>query len=171
MPSQPREIYGIPNSGWTSPEWNWGYAQGTGHTCAAICRELYSTREARQTLVDNLLMANLDQPGSPEEVKLILALEWQRGRWDGTDGGKGGYGAVLSTMAAAQRYEEGASYEDCLRRLVEDMADPQRFGRLGTTAAEIKEMQACTSDDSAEEGFRKCAGMVLRAMGYVDRGL
>ena len=170
MASSRGEIYGIPNSGWTSPEWNWGYAQGTGHDCAAICRELYLTRDARQKLVDNLLAANADAPSNnPEEIKLILALEWQRGRWDGTDGGRGGYGEVLSAMAAAQRYEKGPSYDECLRRLVADMAD--RFGLLGATAAEVKEMQACITCDSAEEGFRKSAGMVLRAMGYIDRGM
>lgn len=169
MPS--REIYGVKNAGWTSSEWNWGYAQGTGHTCAAICRELYATRTARQDLVDNLLAGNPNEPSNPEEIKLILALAWQRGRWDGTDGGKGGYGQVLSAMAAAKRYEDGPSYEECLRRLVTDMADPNRFNRLGASPAEIKEMEACASCASAQEGFRKCAGMVLKAMGFIDRGL
>ena len=170
MSSRSREIYGVPNSGWTSPEWNWGYAQGTGHDCAAICRELYMTRAARQRLVDNLLSASLNEPENPEEIKLILALEWQRGRWDGTDGGRGGYSEVLSTMAAAERYEH-VPYEECLQRLVDDMADPKRFGSLGTTSEEVEEMKACVSAESTEKRFRKCAGMILRAMGYVDRGV
>lgn len=161
-----KEIYGIRGSGWTSPQWNWGYAQGTGHDCAAICRELYHTQEARATLVDNLLAAN-NEPENPEEIKLILALEWQRGRWDGSDGGKGGYGDVLATMAAAKRYEDE---REGLQRLVEDMAHPPRFSLLGASSEEVEEMKACATAASPEKGFRKCSGMVLRAMGFVERG-
>lgn len=163
------EIYGVKNSGWTSPEWCWGYAQGTGHTCAAICRELYATRSARQALVDNLLSANPNEPSNAEEIKLILALEWQRGRWDGTDGGRGGYSEVLATMAEAKRYEVG-THDECLQCLVQDMADPKRFCLLGVSNAEIEEMKACMTANLPEEGFRKSAGMVLRAMGYIERG-
>lgn len=174
-----KEIYGVTGSGWTSPDWNWGSAQGTGHDCAAICRELYLTRQARQELVDGLLNSNdndnngadNDRPQSVEEIKLILALEWQRGRWDGSDGGKGGYGEVLSQMAAAQRYEDG-SFDECLRRLVEDMADPSRFRRLpGATKEQVQQIEVCISTDNPEEGFRRCSGLVLHAMGFVERGL
>lgn len=164
--AMPQEIYNVPGSGWTAPDWNWGYAQGSGHTCAAICRDLYATREARDALVRQLLDA---QPEPPvPEIKLILALEWQRGRWDGTDGGRGGYGDVLSTMAAAKRYEEG-SEEECLQRLVEDMA--ARFHLLKASDEDVKKMAACTSASNADIGFRKCSGMVLQAMGFVERGL
>eukprot|EP00977_Amphora_coffeiformis_P000698 scaffold149_cov179-Amphora_coffeaeformis.AAC.21 len=162
-----KEIYGIKGSGWTSPQWNWGYAQGTGHDCAAICREVYLTREARAKLVNNLLAANLDEPDNIEEIKLILALEWQRGRWDGSDGGKGGYGEVLAAMAAAKRYED----DEGVQRLVEDMSDPKRFSRLGTSEEEVERMKACTTENSPEESFRKCSGMVLQAMGFMERGL
>lgn len=50
-----REIYNIPNSGWCSDSWNWGYASGTGHDCAAICRKMYASRDDRQRLVSSLL--------------------------------------------------------------------------------------------------------------------
>ena len=166
--SRMKEIYGVPGSGWTTPDWNWGYAQGTGHTCAAICRELYMTRGARESLVNNLLQAESEQ--SVEEIKLILALEWQRGRWDGTDGGRGGYSEVLSAMAAAKRYEDGPD-DECLQRLVEDMATPARFRLLGASEEEVTEMEDCISANTPEEGFRKCSGMVLRAMGFVERGV
>ena len=148
-----KEIYGIKGSGWTSPQWNWGYAQGTGHDCAAICRELYLAREARIKLVNNLLAANPDEPDNIEEIKLILALEWQS--------------EVLRAMAAAKRYED----EGGLQKLVEDMADPKRFGLLGPSEEEAERMKLCVAESNPEEGFRKCSGMVLRAMGFVERGL
>jgi len=162
-----KEIYGIKGSGWTSPQWNWGYSRGTGHDCAAICRELYHTREARTKLVNNLMAANPDEPENVEEIKLILALEWQRGKWDGSDGGKGGYGQVLANMAAATRYEDDGG----LRRLVEDMADPKRFSLLMASEEDIERIKSCVTENTLEEGFRKCSGMVLRAMGFVERGL
>lgn len=169
--SSSKEIYGVKGSGWTSPEWNWGYAQGTGHTCAAICRDLYGTRQAREKLVENLLAGKKTQnEPSVEEIKLILALEWQRGRWDGSDGGKGGYGEVLSRMAAAKRYEAG-SHDVCLQRLVEDMADPNRFSLLGATKEEVQEMESCLLCGNPEDGFRRSAGMVLSAMGFIERGM
>jgi hypothetical protein len=100
------ELYGIPNSGWTNPQWNWGYARGTGHDCAAICRTRYQTRASRETLVQQLLLNHEEPPTTNiEEVKLVLALAWQKGRWDGSDGGRGGYGDVLAYMAQAERYE------------------------------------------------------------------
>jgi len=133
------EIYGVPGSGWTSPEWNWGYGSGTGHDCAAICRRRYAALEARKNLVDELLRPNnaaADNNNARdridfEEVKLVLALAWQRGRWDESDGGPdGGYGDVLSYMAGAERYEAATAAvgddpaeaeRECSERLVEDM--------------------------------------------------
>jgi hypothetical protein len=167
--SMHKEIYGITGSGWTSPQWNWGYGQGTGHDCALICRQQFRTTQARATLVQSLLDG--DNPPNAEtnaeEIKLILALAWQRGQWDGSDGGEGGYGQVLAALAAAQRYE----VEDGLRQLTADMADPERFRRLGTSDEDVAAMVACASTDHTEEGFRQCSGMVLRAMGFVEQGL
>jgi len=196
-PSQPAaeggEIYGVPGSGWSSPDWNWGYASGTGHDCAAICRARWGTEEARAALVDALLKSSssslvldadadtdtdtdsaaipdaaLDPPF--EEVKLILALAWQRGRWDGTDGGRGGYGAVLSAMASADRYEP-SSNPDRSRALIGDMKSRFRF--LGPSEAESAEMDGVDpeGDGDLDAARRKCAGLVLRAMGFVRNGL
>eukprot|EP00984_Skeletonema_dohrnii_P029991 scaffold21033_cov71-Skeletonema_dohrnii-CCMP3373.AAC.1 len=93
-----KEIYNIPNSGWKSKQWNWGSASGTGHDAAMICRRRWDSREERQKLVQSLLdpvefKASYPDSEVPfEEVKLVLGLAWQRGRWDGSDGGPGGYG-------------------------------------------------------------------------------
>merc|ERR1719282_1135055 len=102
-----KTIYGIEGSGWKSPDWNWGSARGTGHDCAAICRRRWSDPADRRKLVDSLLdpvefKASRPESEVPfEEIKLILGLAWQRGRWDGSDGGPGGYGTVLEIMAEA----------------------------------------------------------------------
>jgi hypothetical protein len=187
--SSTAEIYGVPGSGWQSPTWNWGYAQGTGHDCAAICRRQYATRQSRQELVDNLLLvAKHDkadstlEPTNFEEVKLILALAWQNGRWDGSDGGpRGGYGTVLAAMAEANRYEARLGESDvseCARRFIQDVADPKRFQLLPNVsdfALQQMTIMAQTAAAGTTQDYdfdrRRCSGFVLQAMGFVERGL
>ena len=159
-----REIYGIPNSGWTSKEWHWGSAMGTGHDCALICRRQYDNRQSRAELVSSLL----EGKGPPfEEVKLVLGLAWQRGRWDGSDGGRGGYGDVLSEMAKAKRYEVGS---ECDKLLVQDMKE--RYHLLNPTDTDKDAMMSIL--DGAEDidaTKRRCSGLVLKSMGFIDSGL
>ena len=110
-----------------------------------------------------------------EEVKLVLALSWQKGRWTGSDGGVGGYGEVLALMADADRYE----YPDpmaCSKNLVHDMAD--RFPLIAATDESVLMMQQLSSCileadayEKVDEVRRKCAGMVLKAMGFIESGL
>jgi hypothetical protein len=167
-----KEIYGVRNSGWKSPEWNWGYAVGTGHDCARICRQMYNNRESREELIANLLESG-EQPRIPEnfeEIKLILALAWQRGRWDGSDGGRGGYGDVLQAMADAIRYEEGTE-DECSMRLVEDMQS--RFHLLKPQPDESEAMQRLLNDCvfDLDLSRRRCSGLVLQSMGFVENGI
>jgi hypothetical protein len=161
-------IYGIPNSGWSSPEWNWGSPVGTGHDCAAICRQTYGTPQTRQRLIQKLLQAHTEVDF--EEVKLILGLAWQRGHWDGSDGAPGGYEEVLEWMAEAERYEEG-SEEACAKRLVKDMQE--RFFLLHPTPEQQEAMDALLplSKKDPDAARRKAAGLVLQAMGFVEHGL
>lgn len=173
-------LYGIPNSGWRSPQWNWGSAVGTGHDCAAICRRQYATRPQRQELIQHLLKPAIPVseriPLNFEEVKLVLALAWQRGRWDGSDGGRpGGYGEVLEIMAQAERYEIGTDQE-CSIRLVKDMC--LRFPSLKPAVEQEKAVDALlsecsvSSDDCDYDRLRRqCSGLVLSAMGFIERGL
>jgi len=159
-----------------SPQWNWGSARGTGHDCAAICRRQYSTKESRRQLIDNLLEpaedSNKRQPENFEEVKLILGLAFQNGRWDGSDGGAGGYGEVLQYMAGAQRDEEG-SEDECAMRFVRDMQDRFEF-IADVSSMELREMRCILDGDAGKDMDcvrRKCSGLVLDQMGFVKKGL
>lgn len=159
-----------------SPQWNWGSARGTGHDCAAICRQQYSTKESREELIQNLLEPHPDDPKSRiplnfEEVTLVLGLAWQNGRWDGSDGGKGGYGEVLQHMAGAKRYEVG-SEEECRKRFVEDLQDRfELLDSIDVVSSELREMRCILDDDSdLDYARRKASGLVLEAMGFVDKG-
>lgn len=166
-----KTIYDVPRSGWTSPDWNWGSAYGTGHDCALVCRQRYGTRINRSDLVDRLMKGS-DRSNDVEEIKLVLALAWQRGRWDGSDGGLGGYGEVLVSMAEAQRYEEGDTL-DCYRRLLEDMKT--RFEMLDPTEDDLRAMNEINIDEKdieyVESALRRCSGLVLKAMGFIENGL
>ena len=157
----------MPKSGWSSPQWRWGYGVGTGHDCAMICRRQYSTVQSRKALIDALLNGAPDGP-SFEEVKLVLGLAWQNGRWDGSDGGPGGYGEVLAIMAEARRYEDGTE-EEVARNLVADMQ--ARFELLDPTEEEIAQMRCLTDLDDCDVARRRCAGLVLGAMGFIEKGL
>jgi hypothetical protein len=166
-------IYGVPNSGWTSLEWNWGSGQGTGHDCAAICRRQLSTQKARESFVQGLFAApsterNDREPTNFEEAKLVLALAWQNGRWDGSDGGRGGYEEVLAAMAQADRYEKGGE-DECSRRLIKDMQ--ARFPLLNPTDEELTAMeQLDLLEPDVDAARRRCSALVLRAMGFVEKG-
>lgn len=161
--SNTKEIYGIPNSGWAAKEWNWGSAVGTGHDCALICRREYNSRSAREELVSELM--NGKGPESFEQVKLVLGLAWQRGRWDGSDGGPGGYGEVLNEMAKAKRYEIG---EECDLLFVDDVKE--RYHLLTPNDADMDTMMTIDTNN-VDVARRKCSGLVLKSMGFIDSGL
>jgi hypothetical protein len=169
-----KTIYNVEKSGWTSPQWNWGSASGTGHDCAAICRKTYTTRQSRSSLVKKLYEAASKEardrePKNFEEVKLVLALAWQNGRWNGSDGGRGGYGEVLAAMADASRYEVG-SEDDCSRLLIEDMQS--RFHLLDPDREDLDTMQRLFDDlePDTDAARRRCSALVLKAMGFVENG-
>jgi hypothetical protein len=181
-PDSTEWLYDIPNSSWTSPQWNWGYASGTGHDCAAICRRRFAAREARADLVESLLnptekqqQQQQQQPSSFEEVKLVLGLAVQRGRWDGSDGGPGGYGDVLAAMADARRYETDGTEESRMINFTNDMK--LRYRLLDPTKEDMETMESIdvSSGDLAlaelDVARRKCSGLVLKSMGFVDNGI
>jgi hypothetical protein len=177
-----KSMYGIEHSGWTSPQWNWGSAIGTGHDCARICRQNYSARALRQELVSSLLNAQGtidDLPTNFEEIKLTLALVWQRGRWDGSDGGKGGYGEILHYLVLADRYED-INEIVWSHRWIEDLM--ARFHLLRPSTDQISTMEnlmdnvrSFTSSPDSDDSIifrarRQCSGLVLQAIGFIENG-
>ena len=174
-PPPTKEIYNVPGSGWKSPTWNWGYGVGTGHDCAAICRQKYARMEDREELVRQLISAptvgenEQRLPANFEEVKLVMALAWQKGRWDGSDGGEGGYGEVLHAMADARRYEDGDETTNCML-LFKDMEE--RYYLLDPSPEDMKEMKKATKicESDSDAAVRCCSGLVLKSMGFVNNG-
>jgi hypothetical protein len=121
--------------------------------------------------VQDLLLVDrrIGPPPDLEEVKLVLALVWQKGRWDGSDGGVGGYGEVLSLMAEATQYEVGDP-TTCQRRLLTDMQS--RFPTLKPTDAEVDQMMSLSLEDQdVGRSLLVCSGLVLRTMGFVEQGI
>ena len=214
------EIYGIPDSGWSSPHWKWGEATGTGHACAVLCRRQYRTPESRRDLIANLVMTkeeirggttttadNADDekvvseaaaaaqrsPVNFEEVKLILALAWQKGLQNGHGGGGGGelrpYGEILDAMVQAERYENKAvagsgpgpgrddddddndDDKDNSLLLVQDMQ--KRYFFLTPEVDDKIRMNLLLYDGEEDWDWirRRCSGLVLRALDFEDNGL
>lgn len=160
------EIYGVPMSGWASPQWNWGYAVGTGHDCAKICRNMFSSRESRNELIQTLIEpANDVSARTPpfEEVKLVLALAWQRRR--------GPYLDVLDNMASC-KYEPGdeRSIILCDQNLVRDMQ--VRYPLICEDPSDLQQMEALDVENADLDLIkRRCSGLVLKAMGFKEFGL
>lgn len=157
-PGSKTTMYGIPNSSWRSSEWNWGYGNGTGHDCAAICREKFSSKKERAQFVTNLLEGNIAETDL-EETKLVLALKWQRNY-------RSGYGEVLDTMAGAKRYEQE---DNGKMLLLVDMRE--RFDLLNPTEEDKLAMDALMKDDTVtdiEVALRQCSGLVLKTMDFIN---
>jgi len=135
-----------------------------------ICRDRYNYQKDRTELVEILWEPCKDKIRKPpfEEVKLILGLAWQRGRWDGSDGGIGGYGDVLGYMAEC-RYETEDEQTNAIK-LVKDMKE--RFHLIASEAA-VEKMKNLDHlcDGDVDLMRRKCASLVLSEMGFVKNGL
>jgi hypothetical protein len=198
--SNSKLIYGIPGSGWTSSEWNWGSPFGTGHDCAMICRQRYSTVQSRAALVDDLLLcgsattttASTDTTATTttttdkdeldfEEIKLIMALVWQKARKTGLEA----FGVILDEMAKAERYEvdrrdnddddddetklQHSGDEYCSRLLVQDIQS--RYMWLEPTLEDKMAMNLLWYDtDDYRVARCRCCGLVLKSIGFVERG-
>ena len=143
------EIFGIKAS-WSSVDWNWGSPSGLGHDCALKCRQKFATKEQRRELVNSLLHADTDTQvlANFEDVKLVLALAWQRGRKFDPD--MEAFGQMLDEMAEL-RYENGASSGsdgnnmDGDKLLVQDMQKRYIWLKPGEQIEEALSMQKRTS--------------------------
>jgi hypothetical protein len=113
-----------------------------------------------------------------EELKLILGLTIQRGRWDGTDGGAGGYGEVLTHMAQAKRYESDND-ELNSQLFVQDMSSRfhliagNQFVGDDTDENSLEMMKQIQIDCANDYDMmrRRCTGLVLQKMGFIELGM
>ncbi|KAL7509751.1 hypothetical protein ACHAXN_008923 [Cyclotella atomus] len=174
-----RQLYNIKNSSWKSNEWNWGYARGTGHDCASICRRRWSDKADRKKLVDALLNPEAYHSKHKsyevpfEEVKLILGLLWQRA------GRSHAFNEVLENMVDAKRYELDDEVLSALN-FVTDVRDA--FPDVALKKSHVDQMNAVAGEIlhyhdhmvDRVEAFRirrVCAGMVLEDMGFIENGI
>jgi len=131
-------------TGWASDTWNWGYAVGDAHNEAMrVRKELRDTfdfeegdvgRIRRDWLVD---MVAGSSEVDWEDVKLVLALKWQKAAREGRDGGVQGYGYVMEQMRLAKY--EGSEAADL--QLVTDMER-----RLDLLRGNTQDMEAIFHD-------------------------
>eukprot|EP00466_Bigelowiella_natans_P020207 jgi/Bigna1/69362/fgenesh1_pg.8_\ len=84
--------------GWDSPGWNWGYANGEAHDKAAVLRSKLRTQKQRGAWLQEL--SSKDSEIDWEEVKLALALKWQRAIRERRD--QAGWCHVLEEMRLAR---------------------------------------------------------------------
>lgn len=161
-------IFGI-KAGWTSPDWSWGSPVGTAHDCAKICRHTFCDREAREELVNSLIYADtVTEICTFEEIKLILALMWQRARK--VDPSMEAYGQILDEMTKGKRYEEGTDDEIRSRLLVQDMQ--KRYMWLNPDVEDKIAMNMLWYEtEDYDVARRRCSGLILKSMGFVDDGM
>uniref|UniRef100_A0A7S0FP45 Uncharacterized protein n=1 Tax=Minutocellus polymorphus TaxID=265543 RepID=A0A7S0FP45_9STRA len=171
--AQSGDIFGIEAS-WSSPDWNWGSPFGLGHDCALRCRQTFATEEQRRELVNSLVHADTDTQilSNFEDVKLVLALAWQRARKFDPD--LESFGQVLDAMADL-RYENGNDGEENMdgdRLLVQDLQ--KRYMWLKPEVDDKIQMNMLLydhHDDDFDIVRRKAAGLVLKSMDFAVEGL
>jgi len=171
-----------------------------------LCRRQYRTPESRRDLIANLVMTKeairggttttadnaQRSPANFEEVKLILALAWQKGLHNGHGGGGGGelrpYGEILDAMVQAERYENKAvagsgpgrdddddddddDDKDNSLLLVQDMQ--KRYFFLTPEVDDKIRMNLLLYDGDEDWDWirRRCSGLVLRALDFEENGL
>ena len=97
------------------------------------CRQRFATEDQRRELVNSLVHADTDTQvlSNFEDVKLVLALAWQRGR--NFDPDLEAFGQILDQMADL-RYENGGDGEGNMegdRLLVQDLQKKYMWLRPG----------------------------------------
>ena len=103
-----------------------------------------------------------------EEIKLILALMWQRARKE--DPSMEAYGQILDEMTKGKRYEEGTDDEIRSRLLVQDMQ--KRYMWLNPDVEDKIAMNMLWYEtEDYDVARRRCSGLILKSMGFVDDGM
>jgi hypothetical protein len=155
----PKALYGIPNSNWASSDWNWGYAKGTAHDCAKICRQKYSSVHSRQQLLSSLMERTCSC--DVEELKLILALQCQRQRK---------LGDVVQNLVQANRYESEDDNGSGSHQLVLDLQE--RFSKLKPNSEDMQQMIDLSMEEwKPKSTLQPCIALVLKTLDFIECGM
>lgn len=138
-------------SGFSDPNWNWGSSNGTGHDAAMAIRQTLGTNDRRKEFVRNL-GANSEAIGI-DDIKLALALRFQRASHEGIIGSKEG-NRIMNNMAAL-KYENADGEAALLRDL---------NALIGIISESSTSNISCTL-------LRPAAAKVLDGMRFCDVGI
>ena len=104
-------------SGFSDPNWNWGSSVGTGHDAAMNLRSALGTSDKRVTFIQSIV--NSSDQYNLDDVKLALALRFQRASRERIDGSNEGY--IIMERMARLKYE-GPNGEMVLLKDLTDLA-------------------------------------------------
>eukprot|EP00287_Rhodomonas_sp_CCMP768_P002193 CAMPEP_0196735596 /NCGR_PEP_ID=MMETSP1091-20130531/13982_1 /TAXON_ID=302021 /ORGANISM="Rhodomonas sp., Strain CCMP768" /LENGTH=155 /DNA_ID=CAMNT_0042079249 /DNA_START=171 /DNA_END=638 /DNA_ORIENTATION=- len=153
-------------STWANPEWRWGYGVGLAHDQAAILRAKLRTPDSRSAWLDTMVSGSGEVGW--EEVKLALALKWQRANRVMNGDAMTAYNQVMEQLRKA-KYEG----EENDKLFVKDMEARLRFfGDFSNgLVLDFRGKQAPDLIDSYDSRRRVIAAAVLECFEFVDAGL
>ena len=111
--SRPKSFRMKSVNGFSDPNWNWGSSNGTGHDAAMALRQSLGTSDRREEFMRSL--AENSGTISVDDLKLALALRFQRASHEGIVGSKEG-NRIMRNMAAL-KYENVDGEASLLRDL------------------------------------------------------
>ena len=96
------------SSGWSSSDWNWGFAVGEAHNVAMTTRKKFSTSTERAAYLTAIGQLDVGTGLDVEELKMVLALRFQFASRQGKDGCGTGWN-IMCDMAECKY--EGSSVD------------------------------------------------------------
>lgn len=111
--------------GWSDAGWNWGSAIGEAHNVAMTTRQKFGTETSRNAYIQNLGKASSISEVDIEELKMVLALRFQRAAREGKDGNGRGWD-IMCNMAECKYEKEGidllkGDLQTCIENLPKDL--------------------------------------------------
>ena len=114
-----RQEIAMSSSGWSSPDWNWGYAVGEAHNVAMTTRKKFDSSAERKAYLSAIGQQDVGTGLDVEELKMVLALRFQFASRQGKDGCGTGWN-IMCEMAECKY--EGSSVH-LLREDLQVIAD------------------------------------------------
>mmetsp|Transcript_27272 Transcript_27272/g.26084 ORF Transcript_27272/g.26084 Transcript_27272/m.26084 type:complete len:186 (+) Transcript_27272:133-690(+) len=111
-----RMSYPVVGTGFADPNWNWGSSVGKGHEAAMKLRLKLGNSDSRAGFIKKIVQGS--EEFNLEDIKLALALRFQRASYEGIEGSKEG-SQIMNRMA--KREYEGGKGEIKLRRDLDEL--------------------------------------------------